>query len=95
MLSFSVLRWVTSKQKLDRPRADFSLLKIPQKRSRRSSSTRLCAMTYRTSSYSINAMIFVGIWCLCPKHSSPVQVERKEAFKPQADEREQKLTRLD
>ena len=36
-----LFRWVTSKQKLDRPRADFSLLKIPQKRSRRSSSTRL------------------------------------------------------
>jgi len=37
---FTGKRWVTSKQKLDRPRADFSLLKIPQKRSRRSSTTR-------------------------------------------------------
>jgi len=37
---FTGKRWVTSKQKLDRPRADFSLLKIPQKRSRRSSPKR-------------------------------------------------------
>ena len=40
-------RWVTSKQKLDRPRADFSLLKIPQKRSRRSSPKRWAALLNR------------------------------------------------
>jgi hypothetical protein len=46
---FTGKRWVKSKQKLDRPRSGFSLLKIPKERNSRTLKTSRGSKTSKTS----------------------------------------------